>query len=102
MTFREWRNRSPAEAARELHRRVRTSLSPAQQCAAIAWLEPETELADRFAAAPSGAPLAGVPWFAKDLFDVAGVPTFAGSTFLPEVRPTPAHDSAIVAALRGA
>ena len=32
------------------------------------------------------APLAGVPYFVKDLFDLAGAPTFAGSTFLPEVR----------------
>jgi amidase/aspartyl-tRNA(Asn)/glutamyl-tRNA(Gln) amidotransferase subunit A len=36
----------------------------------------------------------------KDLFDVPGVPTCAGSTFLPEVRPTPATGSALVRRLR--
>ncbi len=102
MTFRAWRNRSPTDAAREIHHRVRTTLSPAQQRAAIAWLEPEETLAARFAAAPHHAPLAGVPWFAKDLFDAADMPTFAGSTFLPEVRPAPARDSALVGALRAA
>ena len=43
--------------------------------------------------------LRGVPYFLKDLFDVAGVPTGAGSTFLAAVRATPA-DSAIVRLLR--
>jgi len=49
----------------------------------------------RFAAAPPGSPLRGVPYLLKDLFDVAGLPTFAGSSFLPEVRPHPGPDSAI-------
>lgn len=38
-------------------------------------------------------PLAGVPCLLKDLFDVAGLPTHAGSAFLSEVRPTPDHNS---------
>ena len=38
----------------------------------------------------------------KDLFDVEGLPTFAGSSFLPEVRPSPAADSQIVRDLRAA
>ena len=100
MTFREWQTLSPAEAARELHARVRSRLVPAQQRAVIAQLPGERELVARFAAAPEKAPLARVPYFAKDLFDVGGVPTFAGSTFLPEVRPTPAKDGAMVHAMK--
>ncbi len=100
MNFGEWRQLSPSAAARELHARIQTRLSLSQQRAVIAWLESEEGLAARLAAAPVAAPLAGVPYFAKDLFDVAGVPTFAGSTFLPEVRPTPKLDSTLVAALR--
>ncbi|MBP9913651.1 MAG: amidase, partial [Opitutaceae bacterium] len=42
------------------------------------------------------APLGGVPYFLKDLFDVTGEPTFAGSAFLPEVRPTSAQNSTLV------
>jgi hypothetical protein len=102
MTFADWRQLSPAEAARTLRARVVASLSPAQQHAAIATLTAEEELATRFAAAPRSGPLGGVPYFAKDLFDVAGVPTLAGSTFLPEVRPTRAKDGAFVAAMNAA
>ncbi|HYD84675.1 MAG TPA: amidase, partial [Opitutus sp.] len=99
MTFRDWQNLSPASAARELHHRVDTALSPAQRRAVLASLPSEAALADRFAAADRSAPLAGVPFFLKDLFDVVGEPTFAGSTFLPEVRPTPSRNSTLVDAL---
>ena len=106
MTFRDWQTRSPADAAHELHTLVRTRLAPAQQRAVIAHLPDEGELAARFASASAmpaaGAPLARVPFFAKDLFDVGGVPTFAGSTFLPEVRPTRTADGAMVAAMKTA
>src|SRR5262245_26420659 len=68
MTFADWRNLSPDDAAREVHRRVRTRLVPAQQKAAIAQLDSEPELAARFAAAGQAAPIAGIPYFAKDLF----------------------------------
>ncbi|MFI5336609.1 MAG: amidase [Opitutales bacterium] len=44
-------------------------------------------------------PLHGVPCFVKDLYDVAGVPTRAGSTFLDAVRPT-AGDSRLVRRMR--
>jgi aspartyl-tRNA(Asn)/glutamyl-tRNA(Gln) amidotransferase subunit A len=101
MTFRDWQQLAPAGAARELHRRVRM-LSPAQQRAMIADLPDEPELARGFADAAHDAPLGGVPYFLKDLFPVAGQPMFAGSTFLPEVRPVPAQDSALVRALRAA
>jgi len=99
MTFAAWQQLSPAEAAREVLHRVRTRLPSAQQRAAIAALTSEDALTARFAAASRAGPLGGVPYFAKDLFDAAGVPTFAGSTFLPEVRPAPLHDGAFVHAL---
>ena len=102
MTFPDWQELAPAAAARELHHRVQTRLPSAQQRAVIAQLVPEEQLMMRFAAAGAGAPLARVPFFAKDLFDVGGVPTFAGSTFLPEVRPTRVNDGALVSALRDA
>lgn len=102
MTFADWQHRPPAEAARELLNRVRTRLLPAQQRAVIAALASEEELTDRFASADRASPLGGVPYFAKDLFDVGGTPTFAGSTFLPEVRPAREHDGAFVSALRAA
>jgi aspartyl-tRNA(Asn)/glutamyl-tRNA(Gln) amidotransferase subunit A len=104
MTVREWQQLDPDAAAREVHARVRTLLPSAQQRAAIAWLPPEKYLSRLFAIrAPSADhALAGVPYFAKDLFDVAGAPTFAGSTFLPDVRPTRDTDGAIVRAAQRA
>ncbi len=102
MNFADWQQLSPDEAARELRRRSATLLSPAQQRAALALVLPEATLAGQFAAARDpGRPLAGVPYLAKDLFDAAGLPTFAGSTFLPEVRPTTPHDGAFIRALGG-
>ena len=99
MNFADWQNLSPADAARELHRRAATLLSVDQQRAALAVVLPEEKLTEAFAAArATNGPLAGVPYFAKDLFDAAGLPTFAGSTFLPEVRDTPARDGAFVRA----
>ncbi len=95
MSILEWQQLSPADAAATLHRRVR-SLSSAQQRAVVAGLLDETKLAARLERAADG-PLRGVPVLVKDLFDLAGFPTFAGSTFLPEVRPTPDRDGAFVA-----
>jgi amidase/aspartyl-tRNA(Asn)/glutamyl-tRNA(Gln) amidotransferase subunit A len=88
MTFADWQSLSPAAAARLVHQRV-AALPPAQQRAALAWLAPEPQLAAELASSspPSPSrPLRGLPFAAKDLFDAAGLPTFAGSTFLPEVR----------------
>jgi amidase/aspartyl-tRNA(Asn)/glutamyl-tRNA(Gln) amidotransferase subunit A len=102
MTFRDWQALAPGAAARELLRRAATLLSPAQRRAVIAQLPAESDLVARFESAPAGAPLAGVPYLLKDLFDLAGVPTFAGSTFLPELRPLPTADAAIVHTLRAA
>ena len=88
MTISEWQSLGPAAAAREVHRRA-AALPPAQQRAVLASLRSEADLAAALAARHTG-PLAGVPYLLKDLFDLAGQPTFAGSTFLPEVRPAPA------------
>jgi aspartyl-tRNA(Asn)/glutamyl-tRNA(Gln) amidotransferase subunit A len=102
MTFADWQNLTPAAAARAVHAGVRTRLLPDQQGAAIAYLVPEPELTAQFAAVASDAPLRRIPYFAKDLFDAADIPTFAGTTFLPEVRPTRARDGAFIGALHEA
>jgi AtzE family amidohydrolase len=67
----------------------------------------ETALAEaasvdaRVAAGQDPGPLAGVPFAVKNLFDVAGVTTLAGSRIYAERPPAP-HDAAAVAALRRA
>ena len=55
----------------------------------------------RIAAGRDAGPLAGVPFAVKDLFDVAGITTLAGSKINRE-RPPAARDAAAVAALRRA
>ena len=97
-----WQSLSPDAAAREVHARV-AALPDSLRRAAVAWLKPEAELAREFSSggsvsAPTAAgplPLHRVPYLLKDLFDLAGVPTRAGSTFLDQVRPTPTTDSRI-------
>jgi amidase/aspartyl-tRNA(Asn)/glutamyl-tRNA(Gln) amidotransferase subunit A len=101
LTFADWQQLAPAAAARTLLERV-ALLSPAQRRAVVATLATEEQLTAQFAVAARTGPLGGVPYFLKDLFDVAGQPTLAGSTFLPEVRPAPARDSAVVRALHAA
>jgi len=99
----DWRaiaQRDPVAAAREVHRRVAALLPPAQQRACLAAVVDEAPLAAAFAAARTTEPLAGVPYFLKDLFDLAGYPTRAGSSFLADVRPVPTGDAALVQALR--
>lgn len=92
-SFAGWQSLSPAAAARELHRRI-AALAPTLRRAAVALDLPEAEIAAWLATAEG--PLARVPFAIKDLFDLAGVPTYAGSTFLPEVRPTPTGNSHLV------
>ncbi len=99
MNFAAWHDLAPSDAARHLLARV-AALPPDQRRATIASLPDESALTARFAASDHSAPFGAVPYFAKDLFDVAGEPTRAGSTFLPEVRPRPTRDSALVARLR--
>lgn len=101
MNFSDWQALAPAAAAAELRRRALT-LPAAQQRAAMVRLPSTAELNALFEAAPAATPLAGVPCFIKDLFDVAGEPMLAGSTFLPEVRPGPTRDGSMVAALKAA
>lgn len=114
LPFAAWQSMSSDDAAREVHARVAALPEPLRR-AAVAWLKPEAELRDALneggalrpdnislAAVMSGhkapptAPLLHrVPYLLKDLFDLAGVPTRAGSTFLDQVRPTPSADSRI-------
>ena len=96
LPFSAWQALPAASAAHEVHSRL--AALPAQvRAAALAWLRPEAELrADISAAKIAGQPLAGLPFLVKDLFDLAGVPTKAGSTFLERVRPPPTLDSRMV------
>ena len=96
MTFSEWRDLGPARAAREIHERVRSRLAPGQQRAVFAELPDEASLTALFSTSNRDGPLAGVPYLLKDIFPVAAKPMLAGSTFLPEVRATPASDSTLV------
>jgi len=96
LPFAAWQAMPPDEAAREVSTRLAT-LPPPLRSAAVAWLRPEADLAHELASARG--PLRGLPYLAKDLFDVAGVPTHAGSAFLAEARPTPG-DAALIKRLR--
>ena len=101
MTFVDWQQLAPEEAARRIRDRV-ASLPDAQRRAIFATIPTDGELTAQFAGAKPGGVLRGVPYLLKDVFDVAGQPTLAGSTFLPEVRPTSSRDSALVQTLRAA
>lgn len=110
MPFDAWRNFTATAAAREVHARIAALPAPLRS-AALAWVRPEHELADqlgsgnhRFFAplhetltrsATTRDYLGGVPYLLKDLFDVGGVPTHAGSSFLATARSTPG-DSTLV------
>ncbi len=98
LPFAGWQSLTPAQAAREVHARI-TALPAPLRSAALAWLKPEAELTAQLDAAAVSAPLHGVPFLLKDLVDLAGVPTHAGSAFLAQVRATPTHDSRIVTEL---
>ncbi len=118
LPFPAWQAMAPSQAAREVHGRLAALPSPLRN-AALAWVKPERELAVELSvggalrpdsdspdgipsghkAPPAAHPLHGIPYLLKDLFDLAGVPTRAGSTFLDKVRPTPTHDSRIVTEL---
>ncbi len=62
---------------------------------AIAHLPEDAELSVALSRAGPG-PLEGMPFLAKDLFDVAGWPTTASSTFLTKVRPPVTRTAALV------
>ena len=99
LPFAAWQAMTSAGAAREIRARL-DALPATLRRAAVAWLRPEWELAVELGAAGSSLPLHRVPYALKDLFDLKGVPTRAGSTFLDKVRPVPAQDSRIVQRLR--
>jgi amidase/aspartyl-tRNA(Asn)/glutamyl-tRNA(Gln) amidotransferase subunit A len=95
-SLREWQELSPEAAAHAVHAAARQPGA----ASALAWLAEEASLSAELA---SGAgPLRGVPLAVKDLFDVCGVPTRAGSRFLAERRPLPDRDAGLVAAWREA
>ena len=102
LPFAAWQAMTPATAAREVHARI-AALPAALRSAALAWVRPEAELAAALAHSAEASspgttashPFHGLPYLLKDLFDLAGVPTKAGSTFLDQVRPTPTRDSRI-------
>ncbi len=95
-----WASSTPEKLAQDIHQKV-GDLPDHVRRAAIAWLPTEDILAAAIKrGAAANGPLAGLPYALKDLFDVAGVPTRAGSDFLAEVRSTPAEDSLIVQKLQ--
>ncbi len=103
MTLAEWQSLSrhdPAAAARRVREGL-ARLPASQRTAILAWEPAESELTRALAVAPAGA-LAGVPYLLKDLFAVAGVPTRAGGTFLPEVLPLPRTSARMVQSLTAA
>lgn len=96
-TLSHWRRLAAGgRAADEFASRLAATPAAARSTA-LAWVDPDPAAA--WATASQG-PLHGVPFLVKDLYDVAGVPTRAGSTFLERERPTPAADSALVRRLR--
>ncbi|PTY05000.1 amidase [Opitutaceae bacterium EW11] len=104
-SFGEWQAlaaKNPADAGRELFRRLSVAFTPEQRRAVL--LDPRSE-ADLVAAfervANTIAPLAGVPYVLKDLFYTAHEPLRAGSVFPPGALPTQPRDSKLPHALRG-
>lgn len=102
MTVAEWREitaTDAAKAARIWWQRARL-LDAGLARAVLAYLPGEAELIERFERAREvRGELTGVPYLAKDLFDVAGWPTTASSTFLASERGVPESDAAVVTAL---
>ena len=90
---------SSRDAAHTVHARV-AALPEKLRTAAVAWLRPESDLAAELGSHPASQLLHGVPYVLKDLFDLAAVPTNAGSTFLNSARGTPSRDSALALRLR--
>jgi aspartyl-tRNA(Asn)/glutamyl-tRNA(Gln) amidotransferase subunit A len=88
-----------SDARTEMERSIALAESPA--CRHV-FLRPMFDEARRAAAAAaSGTPLAGLAFSSKDLFDVAGQPTAAGSVVLGHAPAAPA-DAPAVARLRAA
>ena len=96
-------DRSAVEIVRECLRRI-AALDPALNAFTDVCRERALATAARIdaqiAAGGDPGPLAGVPFAAKNLFDVAGIVTRAGSKVLRDDPPA-AHDADAVAALEG-
>lgn len=101
----EWRDlfatRGPGPAA-EAWLLGLAGIPPERQRAALCSLPDQPTLRRRFDLAWSrrDAPLAGVPFLAKDLFHLAGQPTLAGSPALGDILDPPENDSELVRLLR--
>lgn len=104
-TLSEWQSlaaQNPAEAGRELSRRLSTTLSPQQQKAVFATIPSEAELVTAFErVANTIAPLAGIPYALKDLFFTANDPLNAGGNLPAGTIPLQGRDSKLPHALRG-
>ena len=106
-TIAEWKEcvaQDSGEAAHVLIKRI-TALAPTQERAVFAQVPSEEELKLRLEeAGRCGGALAGVPYGLKDLFDLKGLKTLAGSGFLGELSEKAKHDAMIVNVLtaRGA
>jgi amidase/aspartyl-tRNA(Asn)/glutamyl-tRNA(Gln) amidotransferase subunit A len=104
-TMSDWQTlaaQNPAEAGRELARRLQNTFSPAQQRAVFATMPSEPTLIAAFErVANTIAPLAGIPYALKDIFYTAKDPIFAGSKFPPGVIEPRPKDSKLPHALRG-
>ncbi len=95
---RERLQRDGTDASRSFADALAIAASPA---CSRAFLRLMPEQAQAAAGARPGAPLAGLPVSVKDLFDIRGQVTAAGSTVLADAQPA-AADSTAVARLRAA
>lgn len=104
-TLSEWQSlaaQNPAEAGRELSRRLRTTLSPEQFRATFASVPSEADLVAAFErVANTIAPLAGIPYALKDIFYTANDPLQAGGRLPPDAILAHPRDSKLPHALRG-
>jgi len=97
MNFNRWKDlvaHNPQKATDIFFQHLSTLDAVVRQAALTQTVERATVYAQfRRAAEAIDHPLAGIPYLLKDVFDVAGKPTLAGSTFLGTVRPPPKESS---------
>ena len=86
---------APEALAQQFCREVET-LPEVLRRASLIELKSERELAGAFRDAPDDGLLGGVPYLAKDLYDLKNVPTRAGSVFLETVLENPTQDAQLV------
>lgn len=109
LTISDWQGlaaRDPELAARELLQRLKTSLSEEQRRSCFASMGTPDALAAAFQRAGAlpreEAPLAGVPYTLKDLYQVAGQPVRAGSRFPFDLVPVREQSGRLPQMLEGA